>query len=33
MLSQGWAQPTAQAESKLAAAADEARKKKVGLWR
>jgi endonuclease YncB( thermonuclease family) len=33
MLSQGWAQPTAQAEPKLAAAADEARKKKVGLWR
>jgi len=33
MLSQGWAQPTAQAKPKLAAAADEARKKKVGLWR
>jgi len=33
MLSQGWAQPAAQAEPKLAAAADEARKKKVGLWR
>jgi endonuclease YncB( thermonuclease family) len=33
MLSQGWAQPAAQAEPKLAAVADEARKKKVGLWR
>lgn len=33
LLSQGWAQPTAQAEPKLAAAADNARKKKLGLWR
>jgi len=33
MLSQGWAKPTTQAEPKLAAAADSARKKKIGIWR
>jgi len=33
MVSQGWAEPAAQAEPKLAAAADKARKNKVGLWR
>ncbi len=33
MVSQGWAKPAAEAEPKLAAAADKARKKKIGLWR
>lgn len=33
MVAQGWAEPATQADSKLAEAADEARKKKVGIWR
>lgn len=33
MVTQGWAKPAAQAEPKLAKAADQARKKKLGLWR
>jgi len=33
MLSQGWAKPTTHVEPKLAAAADSARKKKIGIWR
>jgi len=33
MLSQGWAKPTTQAKPKLTAAADSARKKKIGIWR
>jgi endonuclease YncB( thermonuclease family) len=33
MVTQGWAKPVAQAEPKLAAAADKARKRKIGIWR
>jgi endonuclease YncB( thermonuclease family) len=33
MVSQGWVEPAAQADPKLAEAADEARKKKAGIWR
>ena len=33
MVSQGWAEPATPADEKLTLAADEARKKKIGLWR
>jgi endonuclease YncB( thermonuclease family) len=33
MVEQGWAEPAAPAEPKLAGAANAARKKKIGLWR
>ena len=33
MVTQGWAKPAPQADPKLAAAADNARKKKIGIWR
>ncbi len=33
MVSQGWVEPAAQADPKLAEAADEARKNKAGIWR
>ena len=33
MVSQGWAKPKDPAETKLARAADEARKRKAGIWR
>lgn len=33
MVSQGWVKPKSQADTKLAEAADSARKKKIGVWR